>query len=97
MRMVKAMPTVILLYPKPLMMLCLRKVRIMLEKGDFCTSGFANFNTKNGLDNNTVKLEGGMFNTFRALGMFNLLNKKQRAKQQSWYIASELPLYRQLF
>ena len=59
------------------------------EKGDLCTSGFVNFNTRNSLDNNTVKLEGGMFNTFRALGMFNLLNKEQRAKQQSWYVASE--------
>ena len=59
------------------------------EKGDLCTSGFVNFNTKNSLDNNTVKIEGGMFNTFRALGMFNLLNKEAKAKGQSWYVASE--------
>ncbi len=59
------------------------------DKGDLCTSGFVNFNTRNSLDNNTVKIEGGMFNTFRALGMFNLLNKEAKAKGQSWYVASE--------
>ncbi len=59
------------------------------EKGDLCTSGFVNFNTRNSLDNNLVKIEGGTFDTYRALGMFNLLNAKQRAKGQSWYVASE--------
>ncbi len=59
------------------------------EKGNFCTTGFADFNTKNAITNNVVKLEGGMFNTFRALGMFNLLNAKAKEKQQSWYMASE--------
>ncbi len=59
------------------------------ERGDFCTSGFVDFSTRNSLDNNLVKIEGGMFNTFRALGMFNLLNQPQKAKQQSWYAATE--------
>lgn len=59
------------------------------SKGDFTTTGFVDFNTKNYLANNTVKLEGGMFNTYRALGMFNLLNERAKAKQQSWYVASE--------
>lgn len=58
-------------------------------KGDFATTGFVDFNTKNHLTNNVIKLEGGMFNTYRALGMFNLLNEKARKKQQSWYVASE--------
>ena len=59
------------------------------SKGDFGTTGFVDFNTKNSLPANLVKLEGGMFNTFRVLGMFNLLSKKAREKQQSWYVASE--------
>ncbi len=59
------------------------------SKGDFNTTGFVDFNTKNALTNNLVKLEGGQFNTFRALGMFNLLGAKARDKQQSWYVASE--------
>ncbi|MFP5041278.1 TonB-dependent receptor [Parasediminibacterium sp. JCM 36343] len=59
------------------------------SKGDFCTTGFVDFNTKNALSSNVVKAELGMFNTYRALGMFNLLNKKAKEKQQSWYVASE--------
>lgn len=59
------------------------------SKGNFTTSGFVDLKTKNGLTNNLVKLDAGMFDTYRALGMFNLLNEKAKAKQQSWYIASE--------
>ena len=59
------------------------------NKGDFNTTGSVDFITKNSLLNNQVKLEAGMFNTYRAVGMFNLLNKKIKNKQQSWYVASE--------
>ncbi len=59
------------------------------SKGDFGTTGFVDFNTKNILLNNIVKLEGGMFKSYRALGMFNLLNQKAKDKQQSWYAATE--------
>lgn len=59
------------------------------SKGDFATTGFVDFNTRNALANSTVKLEAGMFNTYRVLGMFNLLNQKEKEKQQSWYVASE--------
>jgi hypothetical protein len=59
------------------------------NKGDFNTTGFVDFNTKNALENNVVKVEAGMFNTYRALGMFNLLNSHAKEKQQSWYVASE--------
>jgi len=59
------------------------------SKGDFATTGFVDFNTKNTLKANEIKLEGGQFNTFRVLGMFNLLSEKAKEKQQSWYVASE--------
>ena len=59
------------------------------NKGDFNTTGSVDFITKNSLLNNQVKIEAGMFNTYRILGMFNLLNKKIMNKQQSWYVASE--------
>lgn len=59
------------------------------NKGDFTTTGFVDFNTKDALDNSLIKVEGGMFNIFRGLGMFNLLGEKAREKQQSWYVASE--------
>ena len=59
------------------------------SKGDFATTGFVDFNTKNALTNNLIKVEGGQFNTFRGLGMFNLLGTKAKEKQQSWYVAAE--------
>lgn len=59
------------------------------SKGDFATTGFVDFATLNALTTNTVKLEGGMFNTYRALVMLNLLNDKAKMKEQSWYVASE--------
>ena len=57
------------------------------SKGDYCTTGFVDFNTKNTLPNNIVKAEVGMFNTYRALALVNLLTDK--TKQQSWYMATE--------
>jgi hypothetical protein len=59
------------------------------SKGDFATTGFVDFNTRNAINDNLLKLEAGQFKTFRALGMFNLLNSKAKQKQQSWYVASE--------
>ena len=59
------------------------------EKGNFTTTGFVDFKTLNALPHNTVKMEGGMFNTFRTVSMFNLLNEKSRLKGQSLYVASE--------
>lgn len=59
------------------------------SKGDFATTGYVDFNTKDALSTNLMKLEGGMFNTYRALGMFNILSDKMKEKQQSWYCASE--------
>ena len=58
-------------------------------KGDFATTGFVDFNTRNALTNNLIKIEGGQFNTFRAMAMFNLLGAKAKEKQQTWYVASE--------
>lgn len=59
------------------------------EKGNFTTTGFVDFKTFNVLPNNVVKVEGGMFNTVRAVGMLNLLNETTHAKGQSAFIASE--------
>ena len=59
------------------------------EKGDLVTSGFVDFHTADAISNNTVKLEAGQFNTYRALAMVNLLNDKAKANGQSWYAASE--------
>lgn len=57
------------------------------DKGDFNTSGYVNFTTFDKLKNNLVKLEGGSFNTMRAVTMINLLNKN--VEDKDFYVASE--------
>lgn len=59
------------------------------EKGDLAVTGFVSFHTANAISNNLIKVEGGQFNTYRILGMVNLLGEKAKAKNQSWYAASE--------
>lgn len=57
------------------------------DKGDFNTSGYVNFSTFDKLENNIFKLEGGSFNTMRAVTMINLLNRD--IKDKNFYVASE--------
>jgi outer membrane receptor protein involved in Fe transport len=59
------------------------------EKGDLAVTGFADFHTADAINTDMVKLEAGQYNTYRILGMVNLLNDKARANGQSWYAASE--------
>lgn len=55
------------------------------SKGNFNTAGYVDFKTKNSLDNSLLKLELGQFNSFRTLGMFNLVDQE---KHQA-YVALE--------
>ena len=59
------------------------------EKGDFCTTGYVDYHTLNSIPFNSVKVEGGMYNTSRLFGMFNLLGGAAKCNQQSWYCATE--------
>lgn len=59
------------------------------DKGNFATAGFVEFSTKDYLENNFIKLEGGQFNTYRAVTGINLLDKKSREKNQSLYFGGE--------
>ena len=59
------------------------------NKGDFTTAGYVGYKTINVLEKNTFKIEGGQFNTGRAVAMINLLNNKAKEKGQSAYIAGE--------
>lgn len=56
------------------------------NKGDFATAAYVDFKTKDKLENSSIGLEVGQFNTFRTVGLFNLLDNK---KKQSAYIATE--------
>jgi hypothetical protein len=58
-------------------------------KGDFCTAGYVGYNTINVLDKNIVKIEGGQYNTGRAVAMINLLSDRAKEKGQSAYLAGE--------
>ncbi len=59
------------------------------NKGDFTTAGFVGYNTINVLDKSMFKIEGGEFNTLRAVAMLDLLSTKAKEKGQSAYIAGE--------
>jgi hypothetical protein len=54
-------------------------------KGNFATAGLVDFRTKNRLQENSIKVEGGQFNTFRTVALMNLLNKEDK----SLYVAGE--------
>ncbi len=58
------------------------------DQGNLNTAGFAAFSTKKRLNESSVKFEAGQFNTFRGVGLFNLLasNKKYAP---SLYLATE--------
>ncbi len=59
------------------------------DKGNMTTAGYVNFRTKNVLPVNMIKLEAGQFDTYRAVGMVNLLSEKMKQKEQNAFIASE--------
>jgi len=59
-------------------------------KGDFTTGGFVAYSTKDVLDKNFIKTEGGLFNTGRLVVAVNLLNNHVKEKGQSLYIAGEV-------
>lgn len=47
------------------------------DKGDFTTAGYVALQTFDRLPNNLIKIETGIFNTLRTVGLFNLIPKKQ--------------------
>jgi len=55
------------------------------NKGNFTTAGYVDFMSKQKLESSSIKLEAGQFDTYRLLGMVNLVsNKKHNA-----YVVSE--------
>jgi TonB-dependent Receptor Plug Domain/CarboxypepD_reg-like domain len=59
------------------------------NKGDFTTAGFVGYNTLNSLDKSMFKIEGGEFNSARAVAMIDLLSNKAKDRGQNAYIAAE--------
>lgn len=54
--------------------------------GDFNTAGYVDFKTKSALEKSQINIGLGQFNTFRTLGMFNLLDKQSN---ENMYAAIE--------
>lgn len=59
------------------------------DKGNFTTAGFVEFKTKDYLENNFAKIEGGQFNSFRGITGINILKPKGDRRNQSVYFAGE--------
>ncbi len=59
------------------------------EKGNFTTAGFVEFKTKDYLETNFIKAEGGQFGTFRGIAGINLLKPKDNRRDKSLYFAGE--------
>ena len=55
------------------------------SKGNFTTAGYLDFKTKEQLDNSSINLEMGQFNTYRLLGMFDLV----KSNKHNAYLATE--------
>ena len=50
------------------------------DKGNFATAGYVDFETKKRLDHSSINLEFGQFDSYRLLGMFNLLENEEQNK-----------------
>ncbi|MBN8650489.1 MAG: TonB-dependent receptor [Cytophagales bacterium] len=57
------------------------------DKGDFTTAGYVDFQTKNSLERNFIKTEGGQFGTFRGVAGVNFISSA--AENKTGYVASE--------
>ena len=63
------------------------------SEGDFNTAGYVNFKTKDYINESSVSLSLGQFNTLRTVGLFDLLEntKNQNAYMAMEYIATDGP------
>lgn len=59
------------------------------DKGNFTTAGYVAFKTKDYLEHDFVKIEGGQFNTMRGIAALNLLPATGNRRDQSLYLAGE--------
>ena len=59
------------------------------SKGNLATAAFVEFNTREVLDKNLVKIEGGQYNSWRAMGMFKVFDQQKTASRQQLYLATE--------
>ncbi|MBT1686713.1 carboxypeptidase-like regulatory domain-containing protein [Fulvivirgaceae bacterium PWU37] len=58
-------------------------------KGNMTTAGYAAFHTRDALDQDMIKIEGGRFGTFRNVNAITLFDKQDGDRRSNAYIASE--------
>jgi outer membrane receptor protein involved in Fe transport len=75
------------LIPELIQLVDFNKGPYYADKGDFNTAGYVSFQTKNKLDRNFAKIEGGSFGNGRLVTGFNIPFHTSKTKA---YIASEL-------
>ncbi len=56
------------------------------NKGNFTTAGYVDFETYDRIDQSSIKVEGGRFNTLRTVSLFDLISDNEKSDA---YIASE--------
>ncbi len=59
------------------------------NKGNLGTAAYVEFTTKEFLEESSIKLETGQFNTFRAVGLLKIFNRQTGQSRQQFYMASE--------
>ena len=77
------------LVPELIQKVNFKKGTYYADKGNFATTGFVDFSTYKKLPSNFIKMEAGVFNTFRTVGALNILGDKANNKDQSAYIAAD--------
>ena len=59
------------------------------NKGNLATAGYAEFQTKEFLKHNSLKIDAGQFNTQRIVGLLKIFNQENGRSRQQFYMASE--------
>lgn len=59
------------------------------QYGNMATAGYVSFKTKDFINNSSIKLEAGRFDTKRASGIFKIISSEKINRRRQLYIASE--------
>jgi outer membrane receptor protein involved in Fe transport len=77
------------LIPETVERLAIDKGPYAPQSGNLATAGSIDFQTRNALDRNLLKVEGGMYNNYRALAMLKLSPARAAAQPAHAWLATE--------
>ena len=75
--------------PETVERLAIDKGPYAARQGNLATAGSIDFQTKNSLDQNVVKIEGGMYNSYRAMAMLKIGKPNGRSNHADAWVAGE--------